>query len=36
VRNHYRFANHNEPVIALPARVWTASVETLKVVRAMP
>jgi predicted helicase len=32
----YRFADHKEHVIALLARVCTVSVETMKVVRAMP
>ena len=34
--NTYRFADHKEPVIALLARVCTVSVETMKIVRAMP
>ena len=34
--NPYRFADHKEPVIALLARVCTVSVETMKIVRAMP
>ena len=34
--NTYRFADHKEPVIALLARVCTLSVETMKIVRAMP
>jgi len=32
----YRFADHTEPVIALLARVCTVSLETMKIVRAMP
>ena len=34
--NTYRFADHKEAVIALLARVCTVSVETMKIVRAMP
>jgi hypothetical protein len=34
--NSYPFADHKEPVIALLARVCTVSVETKKIVRAMP
>ena len=34
--NTYRFADHKEVVIALLARVCTVSVETMKVVWAMP
>jgi predicted helicase len=34
--NTYRFVDHKEPVIALLARVCTVSVETMKIVRAMP
>ena len=34
--NTHRFADHKEPVIALLARVCTVSVETMKIVRAMP
>ena len=34
--NTYRFAEHREKVIALLLRVCTVSVETMKVVRAMP
>lgn len=34
--NTYRFADYKEPVIALLHRVCTVSVETMKIVRAMP
>jgi predicted helicase len=34
--NTYHFADHQEPVIALLARVCTVSVATMKIVRAMP
>jgi predicted helicase len=34
--NTYRFDDHKESVIALLARVCTVSVETMKIVRAMP
>ena len=34
--NTYRFADHKEPVIDLLHRVCTVSVETMKIVRAMP
>jgi predicted helicase len=34
--NTYRFADHKESVITLLARVCTVSVETMKIVRAMP
>ena len=34
--NTYRFADHKEKVIDLLARVCTVSVETMKIVRAMP
>ncbi|MEI6492370.1 MAG: type ISP restriction/modification enzyme [Verrucomicrobiota bacterium] len=34
--NTYRFADHKEKVIALLQRVCTVSVETIKIVRAMP
>ena len=34
--NIYRFTDHKESVIALLARVSTVSVETMKIVRAMP
>ena len=34
--NTYRFADHKEKVIDLLARVCTVSVDTMKIVRAMP
>jgi predicted helicase len=34
--NTYRFADHKEQVIALLQRVCTVSVETMKIVKAMP
>ncbi len=34
--NTYRFADYKEPVIALLHRVCTVSVETMRIVRAMP
>ena len=34
--NTYRFADHKEAVVALLARGCTVSVETMKIVRAMP
>jgi len=34
--NPYRFADHKEQVIALLLRVCTVSVETMRIVRAMP
>ena len=34
--NTYRFADHREKVIALLLRVCTVSVETMRIVRAMP
>jgi predicted helicase len=34
--NTCRLADHKESVIALLARVFTVSVETMKIVRAMP
>ena len=34
--NTYRFADHKESVIALLPRVCAVSVETTKIVRAMP
>ena len=34
--NTYRFADHKEHVIVLLRRVCTVSIETMKIVRAMP
>jgi predicted helicase len=34
--NTYRFADHKEQVIVLLQRVCTVSVETMKIVNAMP